>query len=441
MVVQQDYGVYNVTMQQIHLEKFAYGGQAIGTLDNGKKVFVWGGLPNEIVTIELIRERSHYAEAIVRDVIEASSERVVPRDPDSYLATSPWQIVNFDAELNYKAGLVDEAFRQQGVELAEDSVCYSDNHNYFYRNKYQFYLVNSTISSGNTLDIAYIERQSNTRTAFDQCSLAMIPITELATAIRDILRTKHIKASELESLVIRSSQTGNTTWQLTTNNKNLSLSDNDITALRAQGGEVVYRNSRQHTTRLLQKIGNSVLNDTIDNITYSYQTDSFFQINLPVYQLALNDIKKHILADAPLIDLYSGVGAIGLTVGSKDQDITLIEQNPNIKNEIESNIVASGKSARAILTATESALDHITPDAQIIVDPPRAGLAKSVIEKLLEIRPPRIVYLSCNPITEARDAKLLAPAYHITANRSYDFFPHTPHIENLVILDRITETR
>ena len=102
------------------------------------------------------------------------------------------------------------------------------------------------------------------------------------------------------------------------------------------------------------------------------------------------------------------------------------------------NITALGRetSARAVLAPSEKALDHITPDALIIVDPPRAGLHADVIAKLLETRPERILYLSCNPVTQARDVALLGEIYGVRAHRGYNFFPRTPHIEHLVILDR-----
>ena len=101
------------------------------------------------------------------------------------------------------------------------------------------------------------------------------------------------------------------------------------------------------------------------------------------------------------------------------------------------NITALGRAnARAILAPSEKALDFIAPNHIIIVDPPRAGLHADVVARLLEVMPPRIIYLSCNPITQARDIALLAKEYSIHAHQGYNFFPRTPHIEHLVVLDR-----
>jgi len=102
---------------------------------------------------------------------------------------------------------------------------------------------------------------------------------------------------------------------------------------------------------------------------------------------------------------------------------------------MERNIETLEKRATPILAASENALDYITSDKTIIVDPPRAGLHEDVIDRLLEQKPARIIYLSCNPVTQARDVARLASAYGIKSHRGYNFFPHTPHIEHLTVLD------
>jgi 23S rRNA (uracil1939-C5)-methyltransferase len=104
---------------------------------------------------------------------------------------------------------------------------------------------------------------------------------------------------------------------------------------------------------------------------------------------------------------------------------------------MERNITAlqREKVAKAILAPSEQVLENITSGATIIVDPPRAGLHEDVVRKLLEAAPARIIYLSCNPVTQARDVALLAEKYGIRSHRGYNFFPRTPHIEHLVVLD------
>ena len=107
----------------------------------------------------------------------------------------------------------------------------------------------------------------------------------------------------------------------------------------------------------------------------------------------------------------------------------MIEMKRNIK------ALDREKAVKAILAPSETALEHIKSDCTIIVDPPRAGLHDDVSKKLIETMPERIIYLSCNPVTQARDVARLAEKYGIRYHRGYNFFPRTPHIEHLVILD------
>ena len=136
-----------------------------------------------------------------------------------------------------------------------------------------------------------------------------------------------------------------------------------------------------------------------------------------------------------VIDLYSGVGTIGLTIGG--DSVTLVESNEHAVREMQQNIEKLGRTgAKAVLAPSEKALEYITTDSIVIVDPPRAGLHEDVITRLLETTPPRIIYLSCSPVTQARDVARLAEKYGIRHHMGYNFFPRTPHIEHLIILER-----
>ena len=97
------------------LDKIVGGGQALGTLDDGRKAFVWGGLPGEKVVVQQTKKKSSYIEGIVTELLQPSPERAIPPDPDSYLSTSPWQIMSFAAEQHYKAALIEEAFELHDI--------------------------------------------------------------------------------------------------------------------------------------------------------------------------------------------------------------------------------------------------------------------------------------------------------------------------------------
>lgn len=103
--------------ETLTLEKIVGGGQALGTLADGRKCFVWGGLPGETVTVRITKKKSHFVEAIVKEVVSPSPDRIQPRDPDSYLSTSPWQIMPLETEQAHKRQLIDDAFTLHNVAL------------------------------------------------------------------------------------------------------------------------------------------------------------------------------------------------------------------------------------------------------------------------------------------------------------------------------------
>ena len=428
--------------ETLTLDKIVGGGQALGTLADGRKAFVWGGLPGETVTIRVTKKKSHFIEGIVTEVITASSERIEPRDPESFISTSPWQIMKLENEQMYKAALIEEAFELHNIVLPNPIEVYSDEVIYEYRNKMEYSWFSSTdaTSGTDTLDLAFFARGSKGKYPVDHSSLARPEITELASAVRDLLHTKNVSARQLKTLLIRSDQNGNAVWQLYLKDEIEDIiTKAEASALPAVGGEVIYSNPKSPASVITKRLASfdvTTLEDTILGTPFRYAVEGFFQVNIPVYEQALRDMGEWI-DNKPTIDLYSGVGSIGLTIGS--DNTTLVEINEHAVREMRQNIQRLGKTAEAVLAPSEQALEYITGNEVVIVDPPRAGLHADVIERLLETKPERVVYLSCNPVTQARDVAMLAEGYGVRAHRGYNFFPRTPHIEHLVVLDRIEQ--
>lgn len=424
---------------QLKLDSVVGGGQTLGTLGDGKKVFVWGGLPDETVEIDITKKRSSYNEGIVRTVISKSDQRIEPRDPESFLSTSPWQIMTFAAEQHYKAALVEEAFELHDIVLPNRIEIYSDGREYEYRNKVEFSFWFDTETE--QLSLAFFRRGSHSKIAVNGTSLAPNAINNAARAIIEVLNSHKIGGRELKTLLIRCDRQGSIAWQLYVKDEDFPAKKilTDITnRVDSVNGEIIYSNPKSPAsviTKRLVSLNDKTLQDTILDVPFRYATEGFFQINLPVYEEALRDMQQWIpTTSKSVIDLYSGVGTIGLTIGG--DNVTLIESNEHAVREMERNIERLGrKSAKAVLAPSEKALDDITSDATIIVDPPRAGLHEDVIKRLLEQAPQRIIYLSCNPVTQARDVERLAEKYGIRSHRGYNFFPRTPHIEHLVVLD------
>lgn len=424
----------------VKLDSIVGGGRAIGTLADGCKIFVWGGLPGETVNVQITKKKSKLAEGIVTEVISpnpSTAERIEPKDPDSYLSTSPWQIMNFQAEQNYKAALIEEAFELHDIVLPEAIEIYTDKKEFGYRNKieYSWWWNKDT----EKLDLAFFGRGSHSKISIETTSLANDKITQTSIAMRDILRKLEVKAYDLKTMLIRSDRSDNVVVQLYVKTENFNtINESEIKKLGIKGFELIYSNPKSPAsviTKKLQTYGDTSLTDTILKIPFNYAVDGFFQINLPVYEQALKDMKKWVSKNKPTVDLYSGVGTIGLTIGG--EKLTLIESSEAAVTEMRRNITLLGRddNTEAILSPSEKVLDYITKESTIIVDPPRVGLHEDVINKLLDEAPERIIYLSCNPVTQARDVARLAEKYGIKYHRGYNFFPRTPHIEHLVVLD------
>lgn len=423
---------------ELKLDKIVGGGQTIGTYSDGRKVFVWGGLPEEEVKVQITKKKSKLFEGYVTEVIKPAKNRVEPLDHDSYLSTSPWQIMDFASEQNYKSALINEAFKLHDIELQDKIKFFTDDKQYAYRNKIEFSWYWNKESEA--LDLAFFRRGTHGKIPVDGSSLAKPIINQVAIWLRDLIRKKtNIRASNLKTLLIRCNQDDHVSMQLYVNDPKFALfSEDEIKSLNIDGFEIIFSNPKSPAsviTRKIQAWGDTTLTDIVLNTTFNYTVEGFFQINLPVYEQALKDMQKWVNDKKPTVDLYSGVGTIGLTIGGPN--VTLVEINEPAVNEMKRNIKAlkREKTAKAVLAPSENALEYISSNATIIIDPPRAGLHDDVVSKLLEITPKRVIYLSCNPVTQARDVAKLSKKYQIIYQQGYNFFPRTPHIENLIVLD------
>ena len=402
---------YNDKM--VHVDKVIPGGQALGTLEDGRKIFFWNALPGEDVSeYGIVKKKSHYYEAIATKIENPSEFRTNPKDP-CFLSTSPWQIIDWDYENQLKTELVVEIFREHQIDIT-------------YRNKMEYALYWN--NEKRLIELAFHLRGSHRKIPINTSSIERPEIFAAAQRIVNDLNSRHEEARKYQSILLRCNQNG-----------------------EVSGG--LYENHKPHPVF-------KNLTDDILGQTYSYSPNGFFQINLPVYELALKEIKKHINTDN-VLDLYAGVGTIGLSVAC-DRQLTLVEVDKsacaeldkNCKNTIiedrtrltrsgmsEASPVTTGRSERvrndsilAVNAKSEEVLDYLEPDQTVILDPPRAGCDKKLIDKLLEVQPQTIIYLSCNPATQARDVKILSDKYQIKEIKTFNFFPRTPHIENLVIL-------
>ena len=425
----------------VKLQKVVSGGQTIAdanlTTDQTVKVFVWGGLPGEEVEVCLTKKRAGIYEGYVEQVLAGSTRRVKPLDRDSFLSTSPWQVYDWQFELEQKAQLIQQAFLSQKISLELPEII-TDNQQYHYRNKMEFTWWWD--KQANRVELAVYRRGTKGKIIVHGSSLALPEINQAALKIRDLLNQKRFEAQQLKTLLIRTTQAGQTVAQLYVTDPKVDFSETDFEQLNITGFELIFSDPKSPAsviTNRLRTFGQTRLSDLLNGLSFSYPAESFFQINLPIYQLALKSIRSHLSSAQPIVDLYSGVGTIGLSMAHQlHSPVRLVEINPSAVEEMRSNINYLGiNNAQAILAAAEDVVSHISSDCQLVVDPPRAGLHQKVIQQILTALPPRVIYLSCNVVTQARDVALLLKSYRIVAVTGFNFFPKTPHIENLVILE------
>ncbi len=428
-----------IKFETVKFNKITPGGQALGELESGKKIFAWGVLPGEMAEVQITKSKKSFAEGFATEILEKSPNRIEPRDAESFLSTSPWQIFDFDFEQKTKQELIAESFRQEKIALNQEEI-YSDGEIFEYRNKveFSFWFEKFENSDDGELNLAFFKRGGKGKIPVNGTSLAKPEINQAGQKVLEILRARKTASRDLKTLLIRANKNGEIAAQLYVKEEDFTtFSPQEIEKLNFKCFEIIFSSPKSPAsviTKILQTSGEKNLTDSVLGVDFNYATESFFQINLPVYEKALLDMKRFIDSKKPTIDLYSGVGSIGLTIG--ENNLTMIEINESAVTEMRANIAKLGRenSAKAILAPSEKALDFIESGANLIVDPPRAGMDKKVCAKILEAEPEKIIYLSCNPTTQARDAAILSEKYDIIYSRGYNFFPRTPHIENLIVL-------
>lgn len=413
-------------IKSIKLEKLVHGGQAIAMLDNGKKLFAWGGLPGETVSVRLTKQKKTYVEGVVLEVIEPSKDRIEPEELEVYSSTSPWQIMSYNAENRAKQQILEETFEREAVEGINFEKFVFREEQYGYRNKMEL----GFWGNEDGLNLASYVRGTHSKAIVEGSALAVEPINVAAIDIRDELNRLNIWGGKLKTVVLRCSKKGEVVAALFIKEEIEEIKNFNLPP-SLKGIDIYYSNPKSPASVASEKLysyGDIKLNDTIHGKNIIYDVMSFFQVNLPVFELALNDISANI-SNETVVDMYSGVGTIGICVGAT----TLVESDEtNIKMALENT---KNSDVDVVHATSETALKHLKCESSLIVDPPRAGLHKDLVSKIIEIKPKQIVYLSCNPSTQARDVKLLESEYKVSYARGYNFFPRTPHIESLIVLE------
>ena len=410
---------------KLKIEKLVYGGQALARHD-GRVVFLWGALPGEEVEAKIIEEKKNFAVAELVKVLTPAPERIEPVE-DHWGSCSPWQIMTEEAENEWKQTATFEMYQKaKGLPVDFELNLYSDVKNFWhYRNKMEY---NFTTNESGEICYAFFARDSHDLIAHEGCLLASKKISEASDRVLSWLRESKIEVEKLQKIIFRSNSAGEVLTAL-------FVSDDFIlTTTPTEDALLIGFSVYQGKKKLFQQ-GKKSLVEKIGGLNFRFDCLSFFQINPAVFEVALSDIKKNIAPGDKVLDYYSGVGLIGLSVAQQANTLELVEADEVSTTwawqNIEDNKI---KNAHVLVGSVEANLDKIKKDKTVIFDPPRSGLDRRVLNRLFEELPEKIIYLSCDPATQARDVATLSSEYEIEFAKLYNFFPRTPHVEALMVL-------
>lgn len=445
---------------EIEVERAAAEGRGVGRLDE-LVVFVSRALPGERVRAQVIRSKRNFAEARAVEVLRPSADRVVPRC--SHLAVCggcSWQELAYEAQLDAKTHLVREALeRLGGFRDVDVPRALASPEHFFYRNKMEF----SFYAGGDGAVVLGLHTPGTFDRVFDlkACFLMSERSNRIVARVRELAAASgaaayHSRRHEgfWRYLVLREAKsTGQFMINLVTTDGVLPGGRAIVDALVQEFPEVtsIVRNitTRRATIAVGEREellhGSAEIEEQIGGLRFRIASNTFFQTNTlqaeRLFELAV--AAADLQADDEVLDLYAGTGAISLFLARRARRVTGIELVADSVAMAHKNAALNGiHNCRFVEGEVRDFFRNRPGEAAAarvaVVDPPRAGLHEDVVRSLRQLRPPRIVYVSCNPATLARDAALLVQdgLYTLRHIQPVDMFPHTFHVECVALLER-----
>ena len=395
---------------EVVIEGLNHTGEGIGRID-GKVVFVPNSIPGDVVDIVDLKDFKTYYRGSVDRIITSSNDRVEQKCP-YYGVCGGCQLrdLSYLKQLEYKKDKAKNIFKKYGNIDVDVDIIGSDKKD-GYRNK-----ITLQVKDGK---LGLYKNNSNDLICVDSCMLVSDKVNEIIKLIKDNLDLK-----DLRNIMIRE-YNGRLMIQFIGN-----IDKDGVINFLSSFVDIIYINE-------LLVYGKNSLDVMLDKYKYKVSPYSFFQVNYEQATKLYDKVKEYLGNDNnSVLDLYCGTGSIGIYVSSCCKRILGIEINESSVRDANVNIglndldnvsVIKGSVGKVLKSGEEY-------DA-IIVDPPRSGLDKNTRNTLLEIGSKRIIYVSCDPITLARDLKELSVIYDIKDMVLVDMFPNTYHVESVVLLE------
>lgn len=459
----------NIVLENVLIEDYAAEGKSLARVD-GKVVFIEDVVPGDLVDIRLVKNKKDWAEGHATNFHSYSKDRVEPFCQHfGVCGGCQWQMLPYARQLQYKQKQVYDTLSRIGkISLPPFEPIDGAFPLTHYRNKLEYTFSNKRYLLREELDNPGISTQMNVagfhaKGLFDkvvdivQCHLQQEPTNSLRLAVkqfalqndysfydirehRGFLRTMQVRLCRSEELMVNIVFGNDDEKKRTLLLEYVSHQFPSITTL-------VYtvntkKNDSLHDLNPVIFSGKGFVMETIEDFNFKIGPKSFFQTN--TYQAEkLYRITRDFAGLSgfeTVYDLYCGTGSIGIFVSRQAKKVIGVEMIGEAVNDAKENALLNGIEHAQFFTGDVSTIcnedfftHHGRPDV-IITDPPRAGMSEDLIKKILQMEAPRVVYVSCNPATQARDLNMLNEKYAVTRVRPVDMFPHTHHIENVVLL-------
>jgi len=450
---------------EIEIIKMAFGGQGIGKID-GFVIFVRGAVPGDRVNARIYKKKKDYAEARIIDIINPSPQRIHPLCPYSgYCGGCQWQHVSYENQLQYKKEHMIESMERLGhiKDVVVHNVIQGSDI-FGYRNKMEFSFSDRRwflphemdkreIEGGFALGL-HVPGTFSKVIDINACLLQHNTGNQILNEVKRYVKNCGTPVYGLKThegfwrfLMIRYSKAFDE-WMVNvvTSEERLELVQPlaEILCRKVDQIRTVVNNINSRKAAIaigeheIILTGDGHIKDRIGQFTFNISANSFFQTNssaaLKLYETVME--YAELTGKERVLDLYSGTGTIPIFIASQAGQITGIEINKSAVFDAEKNCMEFGiDNCDFVCGDIRKELSSIDfrPDV-LIIDPPRVGMHKDVLARVLEISPEKVVYVSCNPSTMARDLSKMIDSYDIVEIQPVDMFPHTYHIEGVAKL-------
>ena len=456
-------------VENIEITGVSADGRAVGKKD-GIVVFLTGAAPGDRVSAKILGRRKRLLTGQVTNYEVLSPDRVDPFcEHFGTCGGCKWQHLSYDAQLAHKEAHVTDNLRKlSGMDLPEFRPILGSDSQRFYRNKLEYtfsnrrWLTKEEIGSGDDLETSglgfHIPGMFDKVLDISKCHLQSEPSNDIRLAVKDYAIQHGLSFYDirqhgglLRNLIIRTTSIGQVMVIVQFGHRDSEAINGLLKHLRDTFPTITSlnfiinekKNDSFYDLAVELFDGSPYIEEKMEELTFRIGPKSFYQTNSAQAHELYKIVREFagFAGNEVVYDLYTGTGTIANFVAKHVDKVIGIESVPEAVEDAKVNASINGienttfhaGDMKDLLSGT-FVEQHGRPDV-VITDPPRAGMHKNVVECLLQVRPQKIVYVSCNPATQARDMELLGAAYDATAVQPVDMFPHTHHVENVVLLE------